>query len=327
MMQVIDHLNTDHNQHLTATSLEFNTEVAFDEWLRSTQVDNVCTFLKRTPRIRLSRTVSYYYCSRSGSRKCSVPTNDRKRHLKVQGYTKINRTCPAHVVKTVYHDGRVHVKYYSKHLCYTDTYEQLGQIRLPAIDRQWLAGKLALQVPIEIILREVRKNLDGQLHRVHINSAYEQRESEAEAHIRQLSPPVMTIDAKKAKLQERALELTALIASARTSAELGIIETALASMKAQLQASRVSTDVSALVTTDEHQKEPGNKNIDRQRRSMSTKRRRQAASSNVMVKPSHSERREIELELLQPTFIMTSEEQSQNSSSRMNDDISDSYAV
>ena len=39
---------------------------------------------------------------------------------------------------------------------------------MPAKDRQWLAGKPALQVPIEVILREVRNSLDGQLQRIHI---------------------------------------------------------------------------------------------------------------------------------------------------------------
>jgi len=168
MKQVIDHLNADQYQNLTGTSVEFITEAAFDEWLHSTQRDNICTFVKGTRRVDLSGTVSYYYCSRSGSSKPSVPTSERKRDLKVQGYTKINRTCPAHIIQRVHHDGVVSVKYYSKHLCYTDVYEQLGHIRLPASDRQWLAGKLALQVPIEVILREVRKKLDGQLQRLHI---------------------------------------------------------------------------------------------------------------------------------------------------------------
>ena len=39
---------------------------------------------------------------------------------------------------------------------------------LPAKDYQWLAGKLALQVPKEIVLLEVCKNLDGQLQRLHV---------------------------------------------------------------------------------------------------------------------------------------------------------------
>jgi len=71
-------------------------------------------------------------------------------------------------VKQVNNDGHIRVTYYCKHLCYTDIYDQLGHIRLPTKDRQWLAGKLALQVPIDVILREVRKNLDRQLRRMHI---------------------------------------------------------------------------------------------------------------------------------------------------------------
>jgi len=87
MLQLIEHLHANHNQKLSATTLEFSTEASFDEWLHSTQTNNTYTFLRRTPHVRLFGTVTYYYCSRSGSSKCTVTTTERKLHLKVQGYT------------------------------------------------------------------------------------------------------------------------------------------------------------------------------------------------------------------------------------------------
>jgi len=122
MLQLMEHLNANHNQNLSATTLAFNTEASFDEWLHTTQADNISTFLKITPHVRLFRTVTYYYCSRSGSSKYASITNEHKCRLKVHGYTKIDRTCPAHIVKQENNEGYIHVTvtYYWKHLCYTD---------------------------------------------------------------------------------------------------------------------------------------------------------------------------------------------------------------
>jgi hypothetical protein len=168
MHGVIEHLNANHDRNLSAVLLQFDTKACFDAWLHSTEVDTVCSFLKQRQNVQLHGIVSYYYCSRSGSRRPTVAPNERKRHLKVQGSVKINRTCPVHFIKTANPNGRVQVKYYSKHLCYTNVYDHLGHTRLSANDRQWIAGKLALQIPIEVILRQMRNTLDGQLKRSHI---------------------------------------------------------------------------------------------------------------------------------------------------------------
>ena len=88
-----------HRHNLSLTSLVLDTDTSFNEWLQTTEKDNICTFLRRTPHVGLFGNVSYYYCSRSGSSESASSTCERKHHLKVQGYTLINRTCPAHTVK------------------------------------------------------------------------------------------------------------------------------------------------------------------------------------------------------------------------------------
>src|SRR6218665_1954463 len=82
-----------------------------------------------------------------------------------QALKKIDRTCPAHIIKHITHDG-ISVVYYATHLCYTDISEQLSHVRLSAADREWLAGKLALQIPPDAVLRDVRRTFNGQLTRL-----------------------------------------------------------------------------------------------------------------------------------------------------------------
>jgi hypothetical protein len=162
------HLNESHNQNLAPEALTFESICEFNDWLQATQRDNCCTFLKINT-IKLATGVHlYYYCSRSGSSR--IITTDRKRQVKMQGYDKIGRTCPAHIKAKISNDGIISVRYVSTHLCHTDTYDQLGHIRLSRKDREWLAGKLALQVPIEVVLKDVRNQLDGSLQRLHIIS-------------------------------------------------------------------------------------------------------------------------------------------------------------
>ena len=44
----------------------------------------------------------------------------------------------------------------------------MGHLRLSVADREWLAGKVALQIPLDAIMRDVRNTFDGQLMRLHL---------------------------------------------------------------------------------------------------------------------------------------------------------------
>src|SRR6218665_2348093 len=165
MRQVVEHLIERHHQNIQVQHLQFSSEADVETWIRNVERSALCTFLRRKIRRKSSEAHTYYYCSRSGSSR--IITGPRKRHLKVQGYSKVNRTCPAHIIKHVTRDG-ISVEYYATHLCYTDPYQQLGHLRLSVADREWLAGKLALRIPLVTILREVRNTLNGQLTRLHI---------------------------------------------------------------------------------------------------------------------------------------------------------------
>ena len=115
MQQVIKHLSETHNQNLEVQLLKFSTEAEFDEWIHNVESSASCKFLRGNVQEWASAQHAYYYSSRSGNNR-RIVTGPRKRRLKVQGYSKINRTCPAHIIEHVTHDG-ITINYYATHFC------------------------------------------------------------------------------------------------------------------------------------------------------------------------------------------------------------------
>ena len=184
MPEVIKHLNQSHDQHLEYEYLDFQNETAFQKWLVRIEKETPCRFIRtRGGEKRNQKQVHYYQCSRSGhSNPKSVA--ERKRHLKIQGSCKIERTCSSHLVKsTKSDDDTIQVKYLSKHFCHTSHIKQLGHLRLQESDRKWLAGKLAQKIPMDVILRDVRSSLDGRLGRSHIVSKQDLRNIQLSFHL------------------------------------------------------------------------------------------------------------------------------------------------
>src|SRR6218665_491832 len=351
MRQVVEHLNERHHQNLQVQHLEFSTEADVESWIRNVERSELCTFLRRKVRRKSSEAHTYYYCSRSGTSQTS--SEPRKRHLKVQGYSKINRTCPAHIIKHVTRDG-ISVEYYATHLCYTDPYEQLGHLRLSVADREWLAGKLALRIPLDTILREVRNTLNGQLTRLHIvtkqdlsniekafhlNKPQRRHEDdgtsvcadsdnadsdrfhmdttngvrlrhgcEAAAHIQQLSRPNTKLEEVKKELKNQLLETSLFIDTLTTLEQVAVVKSALFGIKPIVTAVRAKETMmsTSLVPTAESSREPSNKNVVKQRRFFSTKRRAPVAFRNALAKPSNDERKKIQLELMKTNLIANS---------------------
>jgi len=160
------HLNDAHDQGIFFDHLKFDNETIFLQWLIRVQVDTPCSFQKQSGSDPLKNCV-YYYCSRSGSR-YDQHVGERKRRLKVQGIAKVGYTCPAHLVMYRMSDKRVEVKYVAKHFCHSSAHEQLGHIRISRSDRIWIAEKLAVEVPMDVVLRDILNESDGTLQRSHV---------------------------------------------------------------------------------------------------------------------------------------------------------------
>jgi len=96
---LIKHLNQQHDQHVTEEAMEFQSAVEFERWLQQVETEQTCRFVKQKAIKTAVKTTIYYYCSRS--RRVRSRVVKRKRHLKVQGYSKTNHSCPAHIVANV----------------------------------------------------------------------------------------------------------------------------------------------------------------------------------------------------------------------------------
>ena len=111
MTDLLKHLNEVHATNLQYEYKSFDTDSEFSDWLRDIENQTPCRFVRKMTS-NLAKNTYYYSCSRSGlPRSTKKPSKDRKRLTKVQGTSKIARTCPANLIKFRKNDGRIHVKY------------------------------------------------------------------------------------------------------------------------------------------------------------------------------------------------------------------------
>ena len=164
MKDMLGHINNLHDQHLEYQILTFNNRTELENWQDKVEAETPCKFVRKYKGSKSNR--SFYYCSRSGFNRPSALV--RKRHSKIQGTSKTQRTCTAHFVVSSKDNNVWIVKYLAKHFCHANVYEHLGHVRLSKKDRKWVAGKLSQNIPMDVVLRDVRANLSGQLLRTHI---------------------------------------------------------------------------------------------------------------------------------------------------------------
>ena len=180
MKELVEHLNINHGQHLEYEHLEFKCRDDLNEWQIQIEKETPCRFKRKTGRV--PEQTEYFYCNRSGSSNLK-PDENRKRHLKTQGSCKIERNCTAHFTTFQKTADCIEVKYMAKHFCHTNIINQLGHLRLHETERKWLAGKLAQNIPIEIILRDIRLDLDVALERSHIVTKQDLRNIQQAFHL------------------------------------------------------------------------------------------------------------------------------------------------
>src|SRR6218665_84429 len=99
---------------------------------------------------------------------------------------------------------------------------------------------------------------------------------EAAAHIQQLSRPKSKFEEMQKELEDQLLETLLFLKTLTTLEQIAVVKTALGAIKPNVTALRAREAMmmsTSLVPTAESAKEPNNKNVEKQRRFFSTKRR------------------------------------------------------
>ena len=124
------------------------------------------------------------------------------------------------------------------------------------------------------------------------------------------TPPVhMRPDGPISNVDDKLLETSLFIDTLTTLEQAAVVKSAFCSIKPNVTAVRAREAMmmsTSLVPTAESSRESRNKNVEKQRRFFSTKRRAAAAFSNTLAKPSNDERKKIQLDLLKTNLITSS---------------------
>lgn len=158
---ICKHFRDVHDIEISSESLEFPTRTDFDMWKREIEKNTTACFVKeRGENTYNSNTVVSYVCHRSGQYQ---PEGQHKRKLKAQGSRKIGGFCPSAMKVLVNADGKCVVEYTKTHVGHS---QDLSHLNLTASEREEVAKKIAMQIPVREILRDVRANAsEGSLQR------------------------------------------------------------------------------------------------------------------------------------------------------------------
>ncbi|CAG9765599.1 unnamed protein product [Ceutorhynchus assimilis] len=137
----------------------------FYAWKRKFESDTNSRFFKVSSS-NSCKTHKYirFTCHRSGQ---YVPEGKGVRHLKTQGSNKINAVCPATItLKHRFSDGICEIQVQETHVGHQN---EIGHLNLTKIERESLAGKIALKIPFDEILDDIRNSIcDNTLKRLHL---------------------------------------------------------------------------------------------------------------------------------------------------------------
>eukprot|EP00794_Sanderia_malayensis_P017246 gene17246-18967_t len=163
---LVEHLHDVHDKDVEVKTTTFADMDEFMCWKEQIEKDTSSWFVRHRENSEARHhTTSYYYCNRTGNVKT---TGNGKRSMKIQGSSKMNRTCSAFMkAKQEKESKQVYVEYCVKHVGHES---KLGHLRISDDLRKKIAGKLAKKIPVEAVLDEIRDNIDGNLSRDHLIS-------------------------------------------------------------------------------------------------------------------------------------------------------------
>lgn len=161
-----NHVSNKHNIYIKKESFEFKSAEDFFNWKNQIEDEENCYFSKqrtyKTPS-KNSQT-EWFGCNRSGFYKSRV--TERKKKIKFQGSAKISGYCPAGIKATCKDDGSISVQYTSTHVGHSS---ELAHLRLKFEQRKNIAKKIAMNIPFDDILEEIRSSTqNSEIKREHL---------------------------------------------------------------------------------------------------------------------------------------------------------------
>uniref|UniRef100_A0A0A9Z9U1 C2H2-type domain-containing protein n=1 Tax=Lygus hesperus TaxID=30085 RepID=A0A0A9Z9U1_LYGHE len=165
-VKMFDHYSNKHEVPICKSSHNFTNLEEFRSWKTKVEKEETSRYivLKGVSKLK-SCNVWYYRCHRDGFFNSK---GTGKRNLKVKGTNKINGCCPSEMkVMEDKETGNVQVHFVDTHVGHS---KDLNRLPLLKEDKDRIAEKLALKVPLSIVLDEIQnsKSEEQKLERIHL---------------------------------------------------------------------------------------------------------------------------------------------------------------
>lgn len=150
-----------HGYTMETETLEFIDCAHFEQWKTKMEKETNSKFVNRHGQRTDNQgiIVTEYCCHRSGHFKSK---SKGVRTLKVLGSNKIDSYCPAAIVTKSSADGEVTVTFQKTHIGHMN---EVGRLWLTKEEKAEFCSKISLGVPLEDILDEIGKGIEGTLSR------------------------------------------------------------------------------------------------------------------------------------------------------------------
>lgn len=164
--EMIKHLEVIHNILFIEETHTFSSQADFLLWKRRKESDTNSKFINKGTQTFSKYKITYFDCHRSGF---YIAKGKGSRSLKTQGSVKINSFCPSRIkLKCFKHDGKCIIYFSNTHVGHINESKYLT---LTLAEREDLAKKIALKIPFDDILDQVRDSVyDCSLQRIHLLS-------------------------------------------------------------------------------------------------------------------------------------------------------------
>jgi hypothetical protein len=162
---VLRHYEVSHEVDISKKTLNFNSTEEFNAWKENFEKLTKSHFIKTTRSRHAARRgidITTYICHRDGYFRSK---SKGLRHTKLIGSNKINAHCLANIVLHS-KDQHIVVDYMETHVGHE---LDLGHLNISESDKANIAQKLALKIPFEEILNEIRDSVvNNKLDRIHL---------------------------------------------------------------------------------------------------------------------------------------------------------------
>lgn len=152
------HYSEIHNIRIEDQNITFKSENDFNTWKSEIEKIHGSQFVKKQSKY-ISKidesTKLHFVCHRDGLFKSA---SNFKRRLKLLGSNKINGYCPARIDATIHLSGQVEVNCCLNHVGHQS---DIGRFKLTAEEKKVIADKIALKIPFDKILDDIRSSISG----------------------------------------------------------------------------------------------------------------------------------------------------------------------